>query len=129
MSFVEKIGLWTPARQEAAERVARSIDEHGLEVVRISFPDQHGLLRGKTTIASETSKLIQSGVSITSSLLAKDTSNKTVLPIWDAGGAHGLAAFEGAGDVVMLPDPASFRILPWANKTGWLLADLYTTDG
>ncbi len=129
MSFVENTGLWTPERQAAAERVEQLIEQHGLEVVRISFPDQHGLLRGKTVVVGDAAKLIRSGVSITSSLLAKDTSNKTVLPIWAAGGAFGMRAFEGAGDVIMVPEPASFRVLPWAPKTGWLLADLYTTEG
>lgn len=129
MTFAERHGLWTPERQEAAGRMHKLIESYALEVVRISFPDQHGLLRGKTVIASDAIKLLRSGVSITSSLMAKDTSNKTVLPIWAAGGAFGLAAFEGAGDVMMVPDPATFRVLPWAPKTGWLLADVHTPEG
>jgi glutamine synthetase len=129
MSFAERNELWSPARSEAAGRMEKLIESHGLEVVRISFPDQHGLLRGKTVSAGDVLKLLRSGVSITSSLLAKDTSNKTVLPIWSSGGAFGLAALEGAGDVLMLPDPASFRVLPWSPRSGWLLADLYMTDG
>lgn len=129
MSIAERAGLWTPERQEAVRRMEQLIEQHGLEVVRISFPDQHGLLRGKTVVASDAAKLVRSGVSITSSLLAKDTSNKTVLPIWSAGGAFGLPAFEGAGDIVMFADPASFRILPWAPRTGWLMADIHTSDG
>lgn len=129
MTFAERNELWSPARSEAAGRIEKLIEIHGLEVVRISFPDQHGLLRGKTVAAGDVLKLLRSGVSITSSLLAKDTSNKTVLPIWSSGGAFGLAALEGAGDVLMLPDPASFRVLPWSPRSGWLLADLYMTDG
>jgi glutamine synthetase len=129
MTFAERNGLWSPAREQATLRIAHQIDSLGLEVVRIGFPDQHGLIRGKTVVADDAVKLMGSGVSITSSLLAKDTSNKTVLPIWSAGGAFGLGAFEGAGDVLMLPDPSTFRILPWAEHTGWLLSDLYAADG
>lgn len=106
-----------------------TIKARGLEVVRISFPDQHGLLRGKTVAAGDAMKLLRSGVSITSSLLAKDTSNKTVLPLWGAGGAFGLRAFEGAGDVLMMPDPVTFRVLPWASRSGWMMADLLTKEG
>src|SRR5262245_14639779 len=80
-------------------------------------------------MAGETAGALASGCTITSSLFAKDTSNKTVFPVWSAGGGFGLAAFEGAGDVVMVPDPATFRVLPWAHKTGWLLADVYLPDG
>src|SRR5262245_17877381 len=129
MSFIERFALWTPEQKEAATRVLRLIGEHGLEVVRIAFPDQHGLLRGKTLMAGAAAEALASGVSITSSLLAKDTSNKTVFPVWSAGGGFGLAAFEGAGDVLMVPDPSTFRLLPWARKSGWLLADVYLPDG
>ena len=129
MSFVERHGLLAPERLDAALRVERLIQEHGLETVRVSFPDQHGLLRGKSLIAGDTAKALLDGVSITSSLLAKDTSNKTVFPIWTAGGGSSIKAFEGAGDVLMIPDPATFRLLPWARHTGWMLADLYFTDG
>ena len=31
--------------------------------------------------------------------------------------------------MVMLPDPLSFRVLPWAPHSGWLLCDLYLPDG
>ena len=129
MSFVERHDLLSAERLDAALRVERLIQEQGLEVVRVSFPDQHGLLRGKTLMAGDAAKALLDGVSITSSLLAKDTSNKTVFPIWQpvggSGGGSGVGAFEGAGDVLMIPDPATFRVLPWATKTGWLLSDLY----
>jgi glutamine synthetase len=36
---------------------------------------------------------------------------------------------QGGGDFVMVADPTTFRILPWANKTGWLLCDIYFTNG
>src|SRR5262249_45444007 len=65
----------------------------------------------------------------TSSLFAKDSANRTVFPVWAAGGGFGLEVFEGAGDVLMVPDPSSFHVLPWAPRTGWLLADVYLPDG
>ncbi|HEX6001944.1 MAG TPA: glutamine synthetase family protein [Hyphomicrobiaceae bacterium] len=129
MSFVERFALWSPDEKEAAAGVLRRIEEQGLEVVRVVFPDQHGLLRGKTLIAGEIDGVFRTGVNVTSSLFAKDTSNKTVFPVWSAGGGFGLAAFQGAGDVTLVPDPATFRVLPWAANTGWLLADAYLPDG
>ncbi len=129
MTFVERFAPWSDQQRDAAARVLRTVGEEGLEVVRIAFPDQHGLLRGKTLMAAETTNALHNGCSITSSLFAKDTSNRTVFPVWSAGGGFGLDAFEGAGDVLMLPDPNTFRIQPWARKTGWLLADVYLPDG
>jgi glutamine synthetase len=129
MTFAERFAPWSEQQTDAAARVLRLVEEQGLEVVRIAFPDQHGLLRGKTLMAAETANALHNGCSITSSLFAKDTSNRTVFPVWSAGGGFGLDAFEGAGDVLMLPDPSTFRVLPWARKTGWLLADVYLPDG
>jgi len=129
MTFVERFALWSDRQMDAAARALRLIEEQGPEVVRIAFPDQHGLLRGKTLMAAETANALHNGCTITSSLFAKDTANRTVFPVWTAGGGFGLKAFEGAGDVLMLPDPSTFRVLPWARRTGWLLADVYLPNG
>ena len=40
-----------------------------------------------------------------------------------------LDAMIGAQDIVLLPDPATFRVLPWLDGVGWLLCDLHTTAG
>jgi len=52
-----------------------------------------------------------------------------VFPVFTAGGGFGMREMEGAADVLMVPDPASFRVLPWAPATGWLLCDIYFADG
>ena len=129
MTFLERFAPWSDEQKEAAARALRLVQEQGLEVVRIAFADQHGLLRGKTLMAGEMAGALHNGCSITSSLFAKDTANRTVFPVWTAGGGFGLDAFEGAGDVLMIPDPSTFRVLPWASRTGWLLADVYLPDG
>ena len=104
-SFVERHGLWSDEQFEAAAKADRWIEEHGLEVVRLSFPDQHGILRGKTVIASEAARVMRNGCAITTTLLAKDTSHKTVFPVFTAGGGFGMAEMEGAGDFLMIADP------------------------
>jgi glutamine synthetase len=100
-----------------------------VETVRFSFADQHGILRGKTLAASEVRSALERGVSVTSTLLLKDTSHKTVFPAFTPGGGVGIPELQGAADVLMVPDPATFRVLPWAPKTGWMLCDLRFQDG
>jgi glutamine synthetase len=129
LSFVGRHGLWSDEQNEAASRLRRIVEEQKLEVIRLSFPDQHGILRGKTLVAGEALASLQSGCSITTTMLAKDTSHRTVFPVFTAGGGFGMREMEGAADVVMVPDPTSFRVLPWAPATGWLLCDLYFADG
>src|SRR3954469_22079010 len=129
MHLAEKAGLWSDERKTATREVERRIQAGELTVVRLSFADQHGILRGKTLTAGEIAAAIKSGVGFTSTMLLKDTAHRTVFPVWGAGGAFGSSEWEGAADVMMLPDPATFRVLPWAPHTGWMLCDIVFADG
>lgn len=128
-SFVDRHGLWTAEQQKVARAVEREVAERGLSVIRFSFADQHGILRGKTVVAEELGSAMRSGVGFTTTLLAKDTSHRTVFPVFTKGGGFGLEEMQGAADVLMVADPTTFKILPWAPQTGWLLCDLYFADG
>src|SRR5580704_7535324 len=88
MSLVERHGLWSAEQNEAAEHIEALIAGEEIEVLRFSFADQHGLLRGKTLIAAEAVGALRSGVSITTTLLAKDTAHRTVFPVFTAGGGE-----------------------------------------
>jgi glutamine synthetase len=129
LSFVERHGLWSREQKEAVGRLRGIVEEQKLEVIRLSFPDQHGILRGKTLVASEALASLESGCSITTTMLAKDTSHRTVFPVFTAGGGFGMREMEGAADILMVADPLSFRVLPWVPGTGWLLCDIYFADG
>jgi glutamine synthetase len=129
VTFVERHGLWTSEQKEAASRLRRIVEEQKLETVRLSFPDQHGILRGKTLVASEALASLESGCTITTTMFAKDTAHRTVFPVFTSGGGFGMPEMEGAADVLMVADPTSFRVLPWAPSTGWLLCDVYFADG
>jgi len=129
LTFVERHGLWSAEQKEAAKRLAAIVEEKKLETIRLSFADQHGILRGKTLIASEAIASLEDGCGITTSLLAKDTSNKTVFPVFTAGAGLGLKEMEGAADALMVADPTTFRTLPWSPGTGWVLCDLYFGNG
>jgi glutamine synthetase len=128
-TFVERHGLWSREQERAAAAVDRAIKKHRLDVVRFSFVDQHGTLRGKTLVASEASRAMRSGVTMTTTLLAKDTSHRTVFPVFTAGGGLNVPEMQGAGDFVMVADPPTFRVLPWAENTGWVLCDIVFTNG
>src|SRR5665213_3582989 len=128
-SFVERHDLWIPAQEKAAADVERAIKSQKLEVMRFSFADQHGVLRGKTLLASEVAGALCNGVTMTTTLLAKDTSHKSVFPVFTAGGGFGMEEMQGGADFMMVADPTTFRVLPWANNTGWLLCDIVFSNG
>ena len=127
--FVERFGLVNEDGRKKNTEVEEIVSVQQLDVVRLSFADQHGILRGKTIMASDLRSAFDSGVGMTTTLLAKDTSHKTIYPIWNDGGGFGLEEMTGGGDFLMVPDPSTFRILPWVNGTGWLQCDIYFPDG
>src|SRR5438445_9533120 len=124
-TFVERHGLWGEEQFAAAAKAEALIEVPRLEVVRLSFPDQHGILRGKTVMAADAARAMRNGCTITTTLLAKDTSHRSVFPVFTAGGGFGMPEMEGGGDFLMIADPTTFRVLPWAPQTGWVLCDIY----
>ena len=87
------------------------------------------MARGKSVVGGDAAKVMRNGCTVTTSLLAKDTAHRTVFPVFTAGGGFGMREMEGAADALMVADPTTFRLLPWAPRTGWMLCDLYFMDG
>jgi len=128
--FVERHGLWTADQALAAKALLARIAAGEVDTVRFVFPDQHGLLRGKTLVAEGVRSALSDGVNMTTTLLAKDTSHRTVFPVFTQANAEGpFAGMNGACDFTMVADPTTFRMLPWAPRTGWVLCDPYLQDG
>jgi glutamine synthetase len=129
MSFIERHALWNDEQRRAAAEVQRRIETGGVELVRLSFADMHGILRGKSLLPAAMSGALADGCAVTSTLLIKDTAHRTVLPVFERGAGADLNRLQGASDMIMVPDPTTFRMLPWLNATGWMLCDLYFPDG
>jgi glutamine synthetase len=129
VAFIEEHRLWTDAQVRAAGEMERRIASEKLEVVRVAFADQHGLVRGKSLVAADAMKALRAGVRLVGTLLLKDTANRTAWPVFTAGGGLGSKDWEGAGDLVLVPDPTTFTVLPWAEKTGWVLCEAVFPDG
>ena len=69
------------------------------------------------------------GLDFSGAIYSLDTGNQVFVPAFARGGGFGIAEFTGFPDVVVVPDPATFRVLPWANRTGWMLCDVYFGNG
>ncbi|HMA00173.1 MAG TPA: glutamine synthetase family protein [Steroidobacteraceae bacterium] len=129
MPFIEQHDLWTDAQRQAALELRRRVEADGIDLVRLSFPDLHGILRGKSLLPEALPGALTDGCPVTSTLLLKDSSHRTVVPVFSPGAGIGLTQLQGASDVIMVPDPTTFRMLPWLPKTGWMLCDVYFSDG
>lgn len=122
-------GLLDEAGFDAARTVLEEVSRLGLETIRLAFVDQHGILRGKAIVASGLASAFKNGVAITSTLLLKDTSHRTVFPVWSDDIGFGAGMLTGAGDVLMVPDPSTFRVLPWSPHSASILCDVAYKDG
>src|SRR5882724_7003276 len=129
MNFIERHDLWSAEQRRTAAEVMRRIETDGIEVVRLSFPDLHCILRGKALPAAAMNSALADGCAVTSTLLLKDAAHRTVVPVFSPGAGMGLAQLQGASDIIMVPDPTTFRVLPWLQSTGWMLCDVYFANG
>ncbi len=120
---------WDADWSDAAAAVEDQVRGLGLRSVRVSFADQHGLLHGKVLGAAQVPDALRKGLSFPGSLLTKDTGQRYAFSLWEPDGGPTLASVMGARDVLMVPDPATFRVLPWLDGTGWMLSDLYSVEG
>ena len=128
-SFVDRHELWNAEQEKAARDIIEQMDSRKLDVVRFSFPDQHGILRGKTLTSPEIASALRCGVTIPTSIITKDTAHRSVFPVFAAGGGFDMPEMQGASDMLMVADPLTFRVLPWAPNAGWVLCDTYFPDG
>src|ERR1017187_10124873 len=123
--FVARHALWNDEQLQSAGELVRRARAANIRTVRVSFADQHGVLRGKTLVAGMLESVLRNGCSITSTLLLKDTAHRTVYPIWQGAADRNPAQMSGASDMILVPDPTTFRLLPWAPGSAWMLADCY----
>src|SRR4030088_966380 len=129
MGFIEGHELWSDEQKEAAQRIESEVREKGLRQVRISWADQHGIARGKTLTVDGFSAALRNGKDFQSAVLIMDTTNNIIAPLFTRGGGFGIPEMTGYPDVILVPDPLTFRVLPWAERTGWVLSDMYFSNG
>lgn len=128
-TFVDHHGLWTEEQKLAASDVLDRIEKAGIQIIRLSWPDQYGLLRGKSLTVAALKSAFVSGSEVTMAPFLLDTANTIFVNPFVKGGGLDSDDMSGVRNVVMVPDPTTFRILPWADRTGWMLADLHLRDG
>ena len=127
--FIAEANAWDEVQSDAAQRLPALLDEHGIKTVRVAYCDPHGLMRGKSLTAQNFLLALRNGVAETVASLGMDTANMIAFPLFDRDGGFGMEQMGGVGDIVLVPDPCTLKVLPWAPQTAWILSDLYLKDG
>jgi len=133
MSFAARCGVHDAARAAACDAVLERIAKERIEQVRVAWADLHGTQRAKTLVcgfdAATVAQALDAGVGMVSTLLLKDSSDRTAFKVFEPGAPGLPPGFGAANNVILLPDPASYQVLPWAPGTGWMRAEPWFEDG
>jgi glutamine synthetase len=127
LSFVARHRLWSEEQNEAAVRLRR-IRKSRAGYDPLLFPDQHGILRGKTLVAGKRCAFWRTAAPSPPRCWRRHLASHGVSGV-HGGRRFGMTEMQGAADVLMIPDPTTFRVLPWAPTTGWVLCDVHFADG
>ena len=127
--FVARHNLFTEEQRAQAEQVISRIRELDLRTIRFVVADQHGTPRSRSLSAQAAIDVFSNGLDFSGAIYSLDTGNNVFVPAFAAGGGFGIDEFTGFPVVVLVPDPATFQVLPWADRTGWILCDVYFSNG
>src|SRR4051812_3738792 len=107
------------AEEADAGPVVNRIEEEGLRLVRFLWCGNDGAVRAKASSRHGLEGRIRAGIGLTVAMQAMN-------------GLDHLQPVEGmgpVGEIRLVPDPDTFRVLPYAPNTGAMLVDQYTLDG
>ena len=128
-TFASRCGQASPEREHAVRHVLQQLNEQDIQQVRVAWCDLHGHLRSKTLMPSAVAAALSGGIGMVSTLALKDTADRTAYAVFEPGAMAALPGFGMANSLVLLPDPASFHLLPWAPHTAWLQAQAHFASG
>lgn len=100
-----------------------------IEQIRCVHADQHGIARGKTINRRDFDHVVARGLPLTSTLLLKDTSHKTVFPAFAPSMDASMADFCCGADFLVMPDLSTATVLPWQPNTLWVIGDGVSKTG
>lgn len=97
--------------------VKRIIREENIEMIRLEFVDMHGINRGKLIPVEMIDEVLENGIAFAAAVLAMGFDNSVAE-------VKGLSEYN-YDDMKVVPDPSTFTVLPYLERTGLFLADLY----
>src|SRR5467141_83101 len=128
-SFIAKHGIWTHDQAELAEELKANVRAEKLQFVRLAWTDPHGAARAKLVTVPLFLSALETGYNINVATTTLDSANARTFDSFTRGGGMGLDEMTGSPNLTIVPDPSTFRVLPWAPGVGWVLCDEYFNSG
>ncbi|WP_414528534.1 glutamine synthetase family protein [Nodularia chucula] len=127
--FIERHHLWTENQTELSEQIKAVVKEQDLLLIRTAWSDQHGILRSKSLLPQAFFNALENGMQISTGTFLFDTGGALVFNPFVANNSLEIPEMKGAPNIIAVPDPHTFYILPWAKRTGLILCDQYYQNG
>ena len=128
-AFIEKHGLWSDEQKRLVDEIRRKLEADKIRYVRLAWGDVHGYSRAKTLTIPAFLSALTVGHNIGVATTTLDSAGARVFASFTRGGGMDLAEMTGSPNLTIVPDPATFRALPWAPGVAWILCDEYFNDG
>src|SRR2546423_2217067 len=127
--FIERHGLWSDEQRRHAQELKHRIASDNLHLIRLAWADPHGAARAKALTPAAFLAALESGHNINVATTTLDGAGARLFASFTCGGGMGLAEMTGSPNLTAVPDPGTFRVLPWGPGVGWILCDEYFASG
>jgi len=101
------------------ETIRRTIDAQDVELIRLVFVNNSGVPRGRVLDAGDLESILEDGANLTKGMQSFNALDALV----------GGGTFGPVGEVRLVPDPETFTVLPYADRTAVMLCDMHDLDG
>lgn len=127
--FIEQHSVWGDEQKRLAADLGARIRSANLRLIRLAWADPHGASRAKAVTVPVFLEALKTGYNINVATTTLDSAGGRVFASFTRGGGMGLDEMTGSPNLTIVPDPATFRVLPWAPGVGWVLCDEYFNSG
>jgi glutamine synthetase len=129
LGFIARHNLWPEDQKRRAEEIKAQVEKENIELFRIAWADPHGASRAKTVTLPAFLSALEDGYNINVATTTLDASGARTFGSFTQGGGMNLEEMTGSPNLIVVPDPSTFRILPWESNVAWILGDEYFTSG
>jgi len=127
--FIERHNLWTDEQKICAAELDQRLRADHINLVRMVWSDTHGSTRAKEISVPAFMKSLTDGYNINVATFTLDATGGRVFRSFIHGGGMGLEEMTGSPNLTIVPDPLTFRALPWAPGLAWVLCDEFFDNG
>jgi glutamine synthetase len=100
------------------EEIVNEANEQGLQLVRFLYCDNGGVIRGKSAHVGQLARRMSSGIGLVKGMQSF-TSLDSLAPD---------ATYGPVGEIRLVPDPDTFVVLPYAPRSGQMIANMVELD-